>query len=365
MEDGGRHLERQQRLEGTMAAAGWIMTWTVGLWFSAVLVVFAQLEQSQFAALLAFRGSIIDDPEGVLEHWSVDKDPCDWRTGELEEEFGNKLTPSDIHSGVTCDADGRRIIAISLRNDGLRGRIPTEIAFLDHLEYLDLDSNRFEGNIPPEIQGLKKLRVLDLGRNGRLTGSLPAELGQLVSLEAMDLAGNQLTGPIPDSFQQLQNLTYLRLGRNQLTGPVPAFLAKLVNLEYLLLHANNFSGAIPSSLGLLSNLKQLALSNNELTGTIPLTVAQNLKNLELLTVYNNSGLCGQQYHYDTLPFSDGGTGAGRLSGTNIGRACPSDLPCSPQADVDRNCEFLASYDASLCSNELLSSLCATTCELCQ
>eukprot|EP00963_Diacronema_lutheri_P001307 scaffold85_cov358-Pavlova_lutheri.AAC.14 len=348
-----------------MAAVSWATGWMVGLWLCMVLAAVAQLEQSQFAALLAFRGSILDDPQDVLENWSIDKDPCDWRTGELEEEFGNKLTPNDIHSGVTCDADGRRIIAISLRNDGLRGRIPREIAFLDHLRYLDLDSNRFEGTIPPEMRELKKLRVLDLGRNGGLTGSIPAELGHLISLEAMDLAGNQLTGPVPNSFQQLQNLTYLRLGRNQLTGPVPAFFAKLVNLEYLLLHDNVFGGVIPASLGLLSKLKQLALSNNELTGIVPPTIARNLRNLELLTVYNNTGLCGQDYHYDTLPFSDGGTGAGRLSGTDIGNACPSDLPCSPQADVDSNCGFLSEYDTSLCSNELLSSLCSTTCQLCQ
>lgn len=324
-----------------------------------------QLEQSQFAALLAFRGSILEDPKGVLDNWSVDKDPCDWRTGELEEGYGNKLTPSDVHAGVTCSADGRKVVAISLRNDGLTGRIPREIAFLDQLQYLDLDSNSFTGTIPPEIRGLTKLKVLDLGRNGGLTGQIPDEIGYLSSLEALDLAGNQLTGPVPASIQKLQNLTNLNLARNQLTGPVPSSLAKLVDLEYLLLHDNDFDGALPSSLGLLGELKQLSLSNNKLVGYIPLSVAKNLKNLELLTVYNNTGLCGRRAYYDTLPFSDGGSSSGKFTGTSLGKECPPDLPCSPQADVDSNCNFLLEYDSSICVNELLSTLCASTCDLCQ
>ena len=62
------------------------------------------------------------------------------------------------------------------------------------------------------------------GSNGRLTGPIPAELGDLSNLEFLDLGTNRLTGPIPAELSNLSNLSELQLLGNQLTGCVPVGL---------------------------------------------------------------------------------------------------------------------------------------------
>jgi len=57
-----------------------------------------------------------------------------------------------------------------------------------------------------------------------LTGDIPAELGELASLETLDLSVNQLAGEIPPELGGLASLQVLRLGVNQLTGEIPAEL---------------------------------------------------------------------------------------------------------------------------------------------
>ncbi|MCE2422820.1 MAG: leucine-rich repeat domain-containing protein, partial [Gemmatimonadetes bacterium] len=61
---------------------------------------------------------------------------------------------------------------------------------------------------------------LDLGDNG-LTGSIPAELGDLESLRKLHLYSNDLTGSIPAELGDLDSLRELDLSNNDLTGPIP------------------------------------------------------------------------------------------------------------------------------------------------
>ena len=64
---------------------------------------------------------------------------------------------------------------------------------------------------------------MDLGSN-QLSGPIPAELGNLKSLEVLTLFENQLSGRIPAELGNLPRLTVLGLFDNQLTGCVPAEL---------------------------------------------------------------------------------------------------------------------------------------------
>ena len=138
---------------------------------------------------------------------------------------------------------------------------------------LDLRFNRLTGPIPAELGDLTDLQTLDLGYN-RLTAAIPAELGDLTNLLTLDLAGNPrrpgaLTGPIPAELGDLTNLQNLFLGFNELTGPIPAELGALTNLQVLNLRRNQLMGPIPAELGALTNLQTLWLWSNELTGPIP------------------------------------------------------------------------------------------------
>ena len=81
--------------------------------------------------------------------------------------------------------------------------------------------------------------------SNNLSGSLPAELGDLIYLRDLNLSINQITGLIPNEIGSLSNLRDLFLDNNSLSGPIPNTIGNLSNLRYLLLSNNSLSGPIP------------------------------------------------------------------------------------------------------------------------
>ena len=82
--------------------------------------------------------------------------------------------------------------------------------------------------------------------NNRLTGSIPAELGDLSSLQQLNLHTNQLSGDIPSALGNLANLTRLRIGgvdgnrgNTGLTGCVPSALRDATDPDDLALAGSN------------------------------------------------------------------------------------------------------------------------------
>ena len=128
-----------------------------------------------------------------------------------------------------------------------------------------------------------------------LTGTLPAELGNLAQLQELNLWDNTLTGLIPSELGNLVQLTRLNLSGNTLTGLIPSELGNLAQLQELNLSGNSLTGAIPPNLGSLSQLKQLDLSYNALTGMLP----RSLMHLGRLEVFNFGG------QYLCAPADDG------------------------------------------------------------
>ena len=198
--------------------------------------------------------------------------------------------------GVDTDASGQ-VVSIDLKErwdyearrwmpHGLAGPIPAELGNLPSLETLDLRGNDLSGPIPAELGNLASLVVLTLGRNA-LTGAIPAELGNLVHLGTLKLDYNALTGPIPPELGRLTNLERLTLASNALTGPIPAELGNLASLVVLSLGNNALAGAIPAELGNLAHLEHLWLPGNALTGPIPPELGR-LTNLERLTLASNA-----------------------------------------------------------------------------
>ena len=88
-------------------------------------------------------------------------------------EAGNWLTdaPTGEWYGVATDADGR-VVRLDLYKNGLKGPIPPELGNLTSLEWLQLLGNALTGPIPPELGKLDRLQTLELGGN-RLTGPIP------------------------------------------------------------------------------------------------------------------------------------------------------------------------------------------------
>lgn len=180
-----------------------------------------------------------------------------------------------------------------LSNNQLTGTIPAQLGNLINLEQLDLYSNQLSGAIPPQLGNLAKLQWLRMYGN-QLTGSIPASIGNLSSLKVLLLFDNELSGTIPSTLGNLGNLTHLDLAGNRLTGSIPMQFGDLGSLQELSLSRNQLSGSIPSQLGDLANLQYLYLDNNQLNGPVPATFIQ-------LTSLANRG---SDFSYNALYTSD-------------------------------------------------------------
>ncbi|KAJ6869568.1 hypothetical protein NC651_034336 [Populus alba x Populus x berolinensis] len=83
-----------------------------------------------------------------------------------------------------------------------------------------MSKNRLTGSIPAEMGYLQSLESLDLSWNS-LMGRIAPELGQLQQLEFLNVSHNMLSGLIPASFSTLQGLTKVDVSYNKLEGPIP------------------------------------------------------------------------------------------------------------------------------------------------
>ena len=182
----------------------------------------------------------------------------------------NWLTDAPLRDwyGLGVDED-ERVVGLRLVDNNLTGAIPAEIGDLASLEDLDLGWNRINGPIPPELGNLANLTWLTLGGFDMTLSPIPPELGKLASLELLDLYGATLSGPIPPELGSLARLERLLLGETELTGTIPPELGNLANLERLSLRVNELTGAIPPELGQLTRLRSLNLEINDLSGSIP------------------------------------------------------------------------------------------------
>ena len=118
----------------------------------------------------------------------------------------NWFSSRPIHTwfGVVADGDGC-VKTLDLQKNLLTGTIPPELGNLASMEWLNLFDNNLGGEIPPELGNLAKLEYMGLGDN-KLTGQVPAELGNLARLKGLQLYDNRLRGCVPSSLRnQLQN----------------------------------------------------------------------------------------------------------------------------------------------------------------
>lgn len=167
--------------------------------------------------------------------------------------------------GVTVTND--RVTKLELYGNNLTGSIPAEIGNLTALELLDFNGNNLIGNIPAELENLTVLNALHLGGN-QLSGAVPNNLLKLVNLSYLGLAGNELTS-LPADFKDMTSLRVLDVWENQLTGNVPSGLGGLPRLTNVDLKSNQLTGPIPKDLTTSTTLLHLNLRNNQLSGLIP------------------------------------------------------------------------------------------------
>ena len=227
-------------------------------------------------------GVAVPDPEnnpGLVTDCKALLDARDKLAGNVYLDWDAEAAISSWE-GVSISGSPARVSLLRLDSRQLTGTLPAELGQLTGLQALWLQDNQLTGKIPPELGQLSELQVLHLSRN-ELTGELPEELSQLSQLGRLWLHSNRLTGGVPRWLAEMSNLRDLYLDFNQLTGEIPPELSQLTNLQFLGLGGNQLTGKIPPELGQLTRLHTLWLPNNELEGEIPpelshLTVLQSL-----------------------------------------------------------------------------------------
>ncbi|MCK5739085.1 T9SS type A sorting domain-containing protein [bacterium] len=236
----------------TQKSTGRIQWIVVAVMFLAVSQLFAAIPETERAALIALYNSTDGD------NWT---DNSGWKTPPLHTDGFTIPGTEGGWNGVTVSGD--HIIQLLLHDNNLSGSIPVELGNLSSLNYVDLTSNQLSGNIPAELGGLSGLGSLRLDSN-QLSGSIPAGLGNLNNLSRLFLRYNQLSGSIPAELGNLNNLTQLWLTSNQLSGSIPAELGNLNNLARLWLNGNQLSGSIPAELANLTDLSSTNIGYNAL-----------------------------------------------------------------------------------------------------
>ena len=185
-------------------------------------------------ALVAFYHATGGDSWEVNTNWLTDAPLNEWYGVETIDKS------SYWRNGVGC------VATLSLRNNGLTGKIPSDLGNIAYLSLLNLSDNQLTGEIPMELVRITRLNELHLDGND-LTGEIPTEWGNIGSLNVLGLGGNRLTGSIPAELSRLYELEALRLDDNHLTGEIPLEFHDLT-LKVLRLSGNQLTGCVPSVL---------------------------------------------------------------------------------------------------------------------
>eukprot|EP00258_Populus_trichocarpa_P026547 XP_024442566.1 receptor-like protein EIX2 [Populus trichocarpa] len=209
-------------------------------------------------ALLSFKQEL-EYPSGLLSSWGSEEgqksDCCKW-------------------VGVGCNNRTDRITMLDLHGLAVGGNITDSLLELQHLNYLDLSDNSFYGNPFPSFVGsLRKLRYLSLSNNG-LIGRLSYQLGNLSSLQSLDLSYNfDVSFESLDWLSRLSFLEHLHLTGNHLTQASDwiQVVNKLPRLKDLQLSDCSLLSIVPPALSFVNSSRSLAildLSFNHLSSSI-------------------------------------------------------------------------------------------------
>ena len=192
-------------------------------------------------------------------------------------------TPIDQWQGIKLSGTPMRVTEVDLKGMGLSGTLPAELGDVPMLTKLNLRGNRLTGSIPASLNRLSRLETLLLHDN-RLSGTIP-NLSGLTRLKMLWLSGRDmsLTGGVPSWLNSMSGLEELNLWGNDLgedaqgnkiASPIPR-LTGMTSLGLLKLQSNGFIGGVPSWFGDMNGPSILYLHDNELTGSIPSNLGRN------------------------------------------------------------------------------------------
>ncbi|KAB2636922.1 leucine-rich repeat receptor protein kinase EXS-like [Pyrus ussuriensis x Pyrus communis] len=267
-------------------------------------------------ALLIFKRHLVD-PSGRLSSW-VGHDCCRWEgiscnnlTGHVVKMDLRNPYPYSYYDPAYEKTQLINASLLSLKhlnyldlsfNDFHRIQVPKFFGELKSLQYLNLSSASFGGEIPPSLGNLSSLNFLDLGGDPSLGSNQLSSsrnlnwLSRLSSLKYLDLGGMNLSTTGVNwayAVNMLPSLAELHLPDCQIESISLSLqsinLTSLFNLTSLItldLSLNHFGDPFPSEFANFKSLEQLDLSYTGLKGQIPKVIG-NLCKLKVLSLYGN------------------------------------------------------------------------------
>ena len=228
-------------------------------------------------------------------------------SGNLTDTITVTISVTDVPENFGCGTNG----AVDASNGGLVDDCEALLRARDQLQDGGARLNWFQGTPIDQWQGITlggtPLRVteVDLNRMG-LSGTVPADLGDVDRLTKLNLRSNDLSGAIPASLGNLRYLEVLNLHSNMLNGEIPNLSGTVLQELYLTnnvrwnrdadgerisrVQGTGLSGGVPAWLNTMTDLRELWLWGNNLEGTMP--DLSRMRSLDKLKLSGNTGLTG-------------------------------------------------------------------------
>ncbi|XVF00290.1 hypothetical protein REPUB_Repub03eG0272200 [Reevesia pubescens] len=199
----------------------------------------------------------------------------------------NQINVIDLHSNLL---QGKLpilpsyTIFFSISNNSLIGAISSQICNASYLQILDLSRNNLSGILPQCLLNFSEtLIVLNLQMN-KFHGMIPTSIANVCGLKYIDFNDNQLEGRLSPAMANCRNVEVLNLGNNKINDTFPPWLESLPELKVLVLRSNQFSGFIDgceSDDHCFSKLQIFDLSNNDFNGPLPGKYIENFKFIKI------------------------------------------------------------------------------------
>lgn len=197
--------------------------------------------------------------------------------GDVSGSLGQERAVESLEEAFKAPGRVRRLVLQS--EDPETRHLPGRLGELVNLEALELACLEKLEDLPEELGALGKLEelVIDNGNGCSMNVALPSSIGRLENLRVLRLYG-ALDARGFDGEEST---------RGPKSKPLPDTLANLAKLEELELGRNGLT-AVPPQVASLRGLKKLGLGYNEIR-VLPSFVG-NLSKLEELTLNSNGGV---------------------------------------------------------------------------
>jgi Leucine-rich repeat (LRR) protein len=189
---------------------------------------------------------------------------------------------SNAFTGQIPDFSDLQLVEFNVRDNHLTGSVPASLMKITTLDTVVLSNNYLQGS-KPSFSSSVSTTDIDVGNRFCLTDPLPCDPLVMILLEvasgfgypfklAESWVGNKPCGGGANWLGVScisGNVVGISLSNQNLTGNISLAFTNLTKLERVSLANNNLSGVIPDALTTLPNLKYFDVSNNRLTGEVP------------------------------------------------------------------------------------------------